>query len=333
MPHLTSFPCTTSWASSPTTIHTTGRGLRYLLQRQGLLRYFNYMLFSDEIGASKPEPEVFRRAALGLGAAPFQIVHIGDRESNDVIGPPVDRHERHPLHRSKRPRQRRHAGQLPSAAHTPRCPPSSAASRPQSGPSNSVRHRGAIIAPGIRSPGRPLRRALSPAPARTPHRRPREAEFPVVDQAGRAADIDRLWPLLLGNEDAAENGKRGSLSPHAYSLSPLKVKRDAVNTDLIVGLDGAAYSYALEVGRGTIELNVGPYATLFELESAFRTALQRLVRAAANWTGACWGTGVQPLSPPTRALLSPKQRYHALADIMGADWVWYTVTRQRPDPR
>ena len=69
------------------TIHTTGRGLRYLLQRQGLLRYFNYMLFSDEIGVSKPESEVFRRAALGLHTAPHQIVHIGDRESNDIIGP------------------------------------------------------------------------------------------------------------------------------------------------------------------------------------------------------------------------------------------------------
>ena len=69
------------------TIHTTGRGLRYLLQRQGLLRYFSYMLFSDEIGASKPEPKVFRQAALGLSAAPYQIVHIGDRESNDIVGP------------------------------------------------------------------------------------------------------------------------------------------------------------------------------------------------------------------------------------------------------
>ena len=69
------------------TIHTTGRGLRYLLQRQGLLRYFSYMLFSDEIGASKPEARVFRQAALGLGAGPGQIVHVGDRESNDVIGP------------------------------------------------------------------------------------------------------------------------------------------------------------------------------------------------------------------------------------------------------
>ena len=141
----------------------------------------------------------------------------------------------------------------------------------------------------------------------------------MVDQSGRAADIDRLWPLLLGDEDAAENSKRGS-------LSPLKVKRDAVNTDLIVGLDGAAYSYALEVGKGTIELNVGPYATLFELERAFRTALERLTRAAGRLGWRVLGYGVQPLSPPARALLSPKQRYHALADIMGADWIWYTVT-------
>ena len=110
------------------------------------------------------------------------------------------------------------------------------------------------------------------------------------------------------------------------SFAPLKVKKDAVNTDMIVGLDGAAYSYAFEVGKGTIELNVGPYTTLFELESAFRTAVERLVRAAAQLGWRVLGYGVQPLSPPTRDLLSPKQRYHALADIMGDDWIWYTVT-------
>ena len=161
--------------------------------------------------------------------------------------------------------------------------------------------------------------ACFPARLQGPRTVGREAEFPVVDQSGRAADIDQLWPLLLGNEDAAENGERSS-------LSPLKVKRDAVNTDLIVGLDGAAYSYALEVGKGTIELNVGPYATLFELESAFRSAVEKLVQAAGQLGWRVLGYGVQPLSPPTRALLSPKQRYHALADIMGADWIWYTVT-------
>ena len=158
-----------------------------------------------------------------------------------------------------------------------------------------------------------------PARLQGPRTVGREAEFPVVDEAGRAADIDRLWPLLLKSEDTAKSNERGS-------LCPLKVKRDAVNTDLIVGLDGDSYSYALEVGKSTIELNVGPCATLFELESAFRSALERLVRAAAQLGWRVLGYGVQPLSPPTRALLSPKQRYGALADIMGADWIWYTVT-------
>ena len=52
------------------TIHTTGRGLRYLLQRQDLLRYFSQMLFSDEFGASKPEPGVFRQAASACAPHP-----------------------------------------------------------------------------------------------------------------------------------------------------------------------------------------------------------------------------------------------------------------------
>lgn len=69
------------------TIHTHGRGLRHLLAIEGLLPYFSYMVFSDEVGASKPSPEVFRQAAIGLDVPPNQIVHIGDRESNDVAGP------------------------------------------------------------------------------------------------------------------------------------------------------------------------------------------------------------------------------------------------------
>jgi HAD superfamily hydrolase (TIGR01549 family) len=69
------------------TIHTQGRGLRFLLQRHGLLQYFSTLIFSDEVGAAKPSTTVFRQASLGLGLPPEQIVHIGDRESNDVAGP------------------------------------------------------------------------------------------------------------------------------------------------------------------------------------------------------------------------------------------------------
>jgi len=69
------------------TIHTQGRGLRHLLAQQELLQYFSYFVFSDEIGAAKPSLKVFRQASLGLGFPPWQMVHIGDRESNDVEGP------------------------------------------------------------------------------------------------------------------------------------------------------------------------------------------------------------------------------------------------------
>jgi FMN phosphatase YigB (HAD superfamily) len=69
------------------TIHTPGRGLRQILEREGLLQYFKHCVFSDEVGAAKPAPVVFERAAAGLGVPLAQIAHVGDRESNDVAGP------------------------------------------------------------------------------------------------------------------------------------------------------------------------------------------------------------------------------------------------------
>ena len=69
------------------TIHTHGRGLRHLLTQAGLRQHFDCFIFSDEVGASKPSPDVFRRAIFDFEVPPHEIVHIGDRESNDVAGP------------------------------------------------------------------------------------------------------------------------------------------------------------------------------------------------------------------------------------------------------
>ena len=68
-------------------IHTTGLGLRTLMKREDILQYFRVFVFSDEAGASKPSPLVFDLAAKQLGLPFDQIVHVGDRESNDVAGP------------------------------------------------------------------------------------------------------------------------------------------------------------------------------------------------------------------------------------------------------
>jgi putative hydrolase of the HAD superfamily len=69
------------------TIHTHGRGLRHLLGTQGLLGYFSALVFSDEVGAAKPSPLIFRAAAAQLDLPPSRMVHVGDRESNDIVGP------------------------------------------------------------------------------------------------------------------------------------------------------------------------------------------------------------------------------------------------------
>ncbi len=68
------------------TIFTPGWALREILEGLGLARYFQAMIFSDEVGHSKPHPEVFLAAAEALGTRPERVVHVGDRPRNDVAG-------------------------------------------------------------------------------------------------------------------------------------------------------------------------------------------------------------------------------------------------------
>jgi len=68
-------------------IFSPGRALRELLKAEGVLDCFEVFVFSDEVGCSKPEPKVFKKAAGELGVSCSQMVHIGDREEKDVVGP------------------------------------------------------------------------------------------------------------------------------------------------------------------------------------------------------------------------------------------------------
>ena len=67
-------------------IFTPGRALRELLAGYGLRDYFSALVFSDEVGCSKPAPGMFRRAAELTGCRLEEIVHVGDREHNDITG-------------------------------------------------------------------------------------------------------------------------------------------------------------------------------------------------------------------------------------------------------
>jgi HAD superfamily hydrolase (TIGR01549 family) len=68
-------------------IVTPGTGLRQILGDYGLLQHFDHSVFSDEAGAAKPAARVFDLACEGLGIRPAELLHIGDREANDIAGP------------------------------------------------------------------------------------------------------------------------------------------------------------------------------------------------------------------------------------------------------
>lgn len=65
---------------------TPGFALRGFLNKKELAEYFDMMIFSDEVGIRKPNPEIFYTAAREIGIDPGNIVHIGDSLRSDVWG-------------------------------------------------------------------------------------------------------------------------------------------------------------------------------------------------------------------------------------------------------
>jgi gamma-glutamylcysteine synthetase len=135
----------------------------------------------------------------------------------------------------------------------------------------------------------------------------REAEYPIVDRQGNAADVRRLWDALAAPGD-------------------LHYKTDGPDARLVVGLEGERFSYALEVGHGTVEINTKPCSDLAEIETIMEEAMARLVQAALDFGWQVLGYGIQPVTPATLPLMSPKQRYQSLYRAMGEEWLWYAVT-------
>ncbi len=68
-------------------IVTPGTGLRELLAKHGLKDFFSGFAFSDEVGHSKPHADMFKSAARQMGVEFSEMVHIGDRDHNDIKGP------------------------------------------------------------------------------------------------------------------------------------------------------------------------------------------------------------------------------------------------------
>jgi HAD superfamily hydrolase (TIGR01549 family) len=65
---------------------STGRTLREVIRRDGLLECFTCQTFSDELGVSKPHAHAFRSTLDRLGVSPAEAVHLGDLIRSDIAG-------------------------------------------------------------------------------------------------------------------------------------------------------------------------------------------------------------------------------------------------------
>ena len=57
--------------------------LRFILQHLGISKYLAHVFISSELGADKPDPEIFRRALATLHLKADEVLHVGDDPERD----------------------------------------------------------------------------------------------------------------------------------------------------------------------------------------------------------------------------------------------------------
>jgi putative hydrolase of the HAD superfamily len=57
--------------------------LRFILQNLGISKYFAHVFISSEVGADKPDPEIFRRAVTMMRFKADEVLHVGDDPGRD----------------------------------------------------------------------------------------------------------------------------------------------------------------------------------------------------------------------------------------------------------
>ena len=57
--------------------------LRMILEQLGVSKFFSHIFVSSELGADKPDPEIFLRALKVMGLPPTEVFHVGDDSERD----------------------------------------------------------------------------------------------------------------------------------------------------------------------------------------------------------------------------------------------------------
>jgi putative hydrolase of the HAD superfamily len=57
--------------------------LRFILEHLGISKYFAHVFVSSEVGADKPDPEIYQRALKLMNLHPNEVLHVGDDPERD----------------------------------------------------------------------------------------------------------------------------------------------------------------------------------------------------------------------------------------------------------
>jgi putative hydrolase of the HAD superfamily len=57
--------------------------LRFILEQLGISNFFAHIFISSELGADKPDPEIFARSLKFIDLKPNQVLHVGDDSERD----------------------------------------------------------------------------------------------------------------------------------------------------------------------------------------------------------------------------------------------------------
>jgi len=54
-----------------------------ILEQLGISEFFRFVFVSSELGADKPDPEIFRRSLKFMELSPNEVLHVGDDPDRD----------------------------------------------------------------------------------------------------------------------------------------------------------------------------------------------------------------------------------------------------------
>ena len=60
--------------------------LRFIFEHLGISKFFSHVFISSELGADKPDPEIYRRALSFIRLEPSEVLHVGDDPERDWKG-------------------------------------------------------------------------------------------------------------------------------------------------------------------------------------------------------------------------------------------------------